>query len=56
MPKLRLAQQPAQKCLYKACVRILRGFSSLTGGQDRLGWLDGRRSRAHAFGLCNVLH
>ena len=44
MPKLWLAQQPARNCLQEACVRFVRGFSTLAGGQDRLGWLE-RRSR-----------
>ena len=33
MPKLWLAQPPAQNCLYVAYERHMRGFSSLTGGQ-----------------------
>ena len=37
MPTASVVVMPAQKCLHKAHERIMRGFSSLTGGQDR--WL-----------------
>ena len=50
MPKLWLAQQLAQKCLHKAYERFMRGFSNLSGGQDRLVWLDGRTRRSSASG------
>ena len=50
MPKLWLTQQRAQKCLYKAHERIVTGFDSSSGGQDRLGWFDGRRKRSYASG------
>ena len=45
----------SQKCLHNAYVRMLRGFSNLEGGQDRLGWLEGGRRRVHASVLWNVL-
>ena len=51
MPKPWLTQQPAQKCLYEACVRILRGFKTRAGGQDRLGGLEGLSSRSCAAGI-----
>ena len=41
---------PAQNYLSNANVRILRGFSSLTGGQVRPERLEGRRNRACASG------
>ena len=37
MPLPRFVQQRAQNYLQNAHVRILRGFSSLVGGQNRLG-------------------
>ena len=56
MPKLRLAQQPAQKCLYKACVRILRGFDSLTGGQGSFWRVRWPENACERFRPCNGLH
>ena len=50
MPTASVVAPGAQKCLYNAHVRIVRGFSSLTGGQDRFGWLDGRTRGACASG------
>ena len=50
MPLPRFVQQLARNYLQNAYARILRGFSSLEGRQDRLGGLDGRRSRTCAFG------
>ena len=50
MPTASVVAPGAQKCLYNAYVRIVRGFSSLASGQDRLGGLEGRTRRANAWG------
>ena len=44
----------AQKCLHNANVRIVRGFSCLSGVGTVLAGLEGRRTRTCALG-CNVL-
>ena len=62
MPRPSMAIPDAQKCLYKAHVRTVRGFKPPVGGQDCLGWSEGRRKRTCAsrkiarWWQCNVLH
>ena len=56
MPLASVATPGAQNCLYNANVRIVRGFDSFTGGQDRLGVLERLENRYVRFGSCNVLH
>ena len=48
MPTASVVAVHAQKYPYEANVRMLTGFNSLAGGQDRLGWLERRRSRTCA--------
>ena len=50
MPLASVATPGAQNCLYNANVRIVRGFDSFTGGQDRLGVLEGWRIGTFALG------
>ncbi len=53
MPKLWLAQQPAQECLHEACERIVRGFRSPASGSSC--WLERLTSRANALSVQRVL-
>ena len=50
MPKASMVAAAAQKCRYNPNVRIVRGFNSLAGSQNRLGGLAGRRRRSYASG------
>ena len=50
MPKRSTAPPSCAEMPQKANVRIVRGFSSLVGGQDRPRRLEGRRGRTCAWG------
>ena len=50
MPKPSTAPLTCTELLVEAYERFLTGFSGLIGGQDRLGWLEGRRRRAYSLG------